>query len=98
MNTMGMRTRRLAVVAAVAVLLSALIAVPSTRASAQAFLDLFRVVHIAAIPVDVDRLKQLSSSGLDLPTLIGSQVEVLADPGPATVFTSPAEAAKAAAI
>jgi len=95
---MSTRVRRLLTAAAVIVVLAVIVTVPATRASAQAFLDLFRVVHVAAVPVDVDRLKQLSSSGLDISTLIGSQVEVLADPGPAQVYTSPSEAAKAAGI
>ena len=95
---MMMPARRFAIPATAVVLLLLAGAFPPARASAQAFLDLFRVVHIAAIPVDVDRLNQLSRNGLDIQTLIGSQVEVLADPGPARVFTSPAEAAKAAAL
>jgi len=48
--------------------------------------------------VNVDRLKQLSQRGLDIETLIGSQVEVLADPGPPQLVNSPAEAAAAAGI
>lgn len=90
--------KRLAAPAVVVLLLTVLVAFPSTRASAQAFLDLFRVVHIAAVPVDIERLKQLSQRGLDIPTMIGSQLEVMADPGPAQVFASPDEAARAAAI
>jgi hypothetical protein len=95
---MTTRFRRLTLAAAATVLLTVVWTVPTARASAQAFLDLFRVVNIAAVPVDVDRLNQLTRSGLDIPTLIGSQVEVLEEPGPALVYTSPAEAAKAAAI
>ena len=95
---MAIPMRRLAVPAIAGLLLIAIAAFPATRASAQAFLDLFRVVNVAAVPVNVDRLKQLSQRGLDIETLIGSQVEVLANPGPAQVFTSPAEAATAAGL
>ena len=95
---MSIRFRRLIAPAVVALLLLAVSTVPSARASAQAFLDLFRVVNVAAVPVNVERLKQLSQRGLDIPTLIGSQVEVLADPGPAQAFTSPADAAAAAGL
>jgi hypothetical protein len=95
---MAIPLRRLAVPAIAGLVLIAIAAIPSTRASAQAFLDLFRVVNVAAVPVNVDRLKQLSQRGLDIETLIGSQVEVLANPGPAQVFTSPNEAAAAAGL
>ena len=65
-------SRRLAAPAVVVLVLIAIAAFPSTRASAQAFLDLFRVVNIAAVPVNIDRLQQLSQQGLDIPTLLGS--------------------------
>jgi hypothetical protein len=95
---MAIPTRRLAVPGIVALALVAIASIPSTRASAQAFLDLFRVVNVAAVPVNVDRLKQLSERGLDIPAMIGSQVQVLADPGPAQVVASPADAAAAAGL
>jgi len=95
---MAIPMRRLAVPALAGLVLIAIVAFPSARASAQAFLDLFRVVNVAAVPVNVDRLKQLSQRGLDIETLIGSQVEVLADPGPPQLVNSPAEAAAAAGI
>ena len=95
---MSMPARRFVAPALVVLVLAGVMAVPAGRASAQAFLDLFRVAHVAAIPVNVDRLKQLSDRGLDIPTLIGSQVEVLADPGPVQVYTSPADAGKAAGL
>jgi hypothetical protein len=93
-----MMPRRLLVPVAAVALLAALLALPAGRASAQAFLDLFRIVNVAAVPVRADRLAQLSQSGIDIATLIGSHVEVLADPGPAQVFTTPDEAAHAAAL
>ena len=95
---MPIPSRRLAVPTVVVLVLIAIAAFPSTRASAQAFLDLFRVVNIAAVPVNIDRLHQLSQQGLDIPTLIGSHLEVIANPGPAQVVTSPEEAGRAAAL
>lgn len=89
---------RLAALAAGAVVVVALFAIPLVRASAQAFLNLFRVVNFTAVPVNVERLNQLSQKGLDIGTLIGQQSEVLVEPGPARVFQSPVDAAKAAGI
>jgi hypothetical protein len=95
---MKQRTRRLLLAAAGAAVMTGVLAIPATRASAQAFLDLFRVVNVAAVPVTADRINQLGRSGIDIPTLIGSNVEVLANPGPAQVFTTPADAGRAAAM
>jgi hypothetical protein len=72
--------------------------VPAVRAGARAFLDLFRVVNFAAIPVDGNHIQQLGNNlnKLDLPAVIGKQVEILKKPGPGqTVETQ--EAASAAA-
>jgi len=93
----GPRSRRFAMIAT-AVFVVALFALPSVRASAQAFLNLFRVVNFMAVPVNVDRIHQLSQSGLDIRNLIGQQVEVLADPGPRQAFATLVDAAKAAGI
>ena len=89
-----LRTGRWAV-AALLVFGLALLVFPAVRASAQAFLNLFRVVNFTAVPVNVDRLNQLAQNGLDLPRLIGQQVEVLEDPGPPRVFSTLDEAAAA---
>lgn len=84
-------------VAAAAVMLTALLfALPPVRASAQAFLDLFRVVNFTAVPVGDDRIKALHSEKLDLEHLIGDQVEAVATPGPPQPYQTP-EAAGAAA-
>jgi hypothetical protein len=50
------------------------------RAAAREFLDLFRVRRFAAVRVDTDRLESLRQSGLDLKSLVGGQVEVVAKP------------------
>ncbi|MGH2400609.1 MAG: hypothetical protein ACRDF6_12290 [bacterium] len=73
-----------------------LFTIPAVRASAQAFLDLFRVVNFVAVPVDPDRLARLRSEEIDLPRLIGEQVTVLTEPGAPVTVTSVA-AARAAA-
>jgi hypothetical protein len=67
---------------------------PAVRASAQAFLDLFRVVNFVAVPVRSDRLEQFKQ--LDLPHLIGDQVTVLKQAGP-PLAVSGVDAAGAAA-
>jgi hypothetical protein len=81
----------LAVVGAAA----ALLAVPSVRAAAASLLARFRLVHFVAVEVDEARVKQLRSSELDLPGLIGGNVQVLQDPGPPIAAGSPEEAGAA---
>jgi hypothetical protein len=50
---------------------------PSVRAAARSFLDLFRVKRFVAVPVDPERLARLQADGLDLRSLVANQVEVL---------------------
>jgi hypothetical protein len=67
-------------------------AFPSVRAGAAAFLDLFRVVNFAPVAIQPERMKELMSHGsLDLPHLLGDEVQVLKESGP------PQEAADATA-
>jgi hypothetical protein len=94
----GPRTLRYAMIAAGVAIVVLLFVLPSIRASAQAFLNLFRVVNFAAVPVNVERINELTKSGLDIPGLIGQQVEIVADPGPGRAFVTPDDAAKAAGI
>jgi hypothetical protein len=84
----GRGKQRRWIMAAAFVLALALFALPSVRASAQSFLNLFRVVNFAAVPVNVERLNQLAQNGMDLPSLIGQQVEVLENPGPPRIFST----------
>jgi len=81
------------------VVITALFTVPAVRASARAFLSLFRVVNFVAVPVDRSRVEAvdslLESKNLDLEKLIGEQVTILSDPGPATTVTSVAAASSA---
>jgi hypothetical protein len=86
---------RVAAVAAAMLSAAGLLALPAVRASAQAFLDLFRVVNFTAVPVDISRVNELGKKGLDIPTLVGEQLEVLEDPGPPRIVGSPAEASAA---
>ncbi len=53
-----------------------LFALPSVRAGAETFLDLFRVVNFVAVPVPTARFTALQR-GLDLPRLLGEQVHVV---------------------
>jgi hypothetical protein len=73
-------------------------ALPSVRAGATAFLDLFRVVNFAPVAIQPQRLKTLldEHKELDLPHLMGEQVQMLKDAGPPQDVAS-AEAAGAAA-
>ncbi|MGE5246298.1 MAG: hypothetical protein ACM3SQ_18885 [Betaproteobacteria bacterium] len=91
------RRRALAGLAAAGAL-TALAAWPSARASAQAFLDLFRVVNFTAVPVDLTRLDRLSDAGLDLRDVIGRQVEMVTNPGTPQVFLTPEDASTAAGL
>jgi len=61
---------------------AALLAMPSVRAAAESLLARFRMVHFVAVEVDESRVAQLRSSDIDLPRLIGENVQVLQEPGP----------------
>jgi hypothetical protein len=72
-------------VAAAAVMMASLLAIPDVRASAAAFLAHFRVVNFVAVPVDGNRFGALGTSQLDVERLIGDQVVVLEDSVPTDV-------------
>lgn len=78
------------------VLIAVSFSFPAVRASAQAFLDLFRVRNFAAVTVDAARIKQLEDGKLDLKALLGQHVQTLQEPGPAVLFPT-AQAASASA-
>ena len=67
---------------------------PAVRASAQAFLDLFRVANFVAVPVRSERIAQLTQ--LDLPHMIGDRITILRQSGP-PLAVSGVDAASAAA-
>ncbi len=91
-------TWRIGGAAAAAMLLGLLFTFPTVRASAQAFLDLFRVINFTAVPVEPARISRLSGDDLGLRYLIGEQVEMLRDPGKARRFATPELAGAAAGI
>ena len=90
--------RRPLLVAAIVAICGALLAVPAVRASASRFLSLFRVINFVGVQVAPGRLDQLKAEQLEIGKLIGEQVEVLADPGPAAPVASLDEAASLAAM
>ena len=76
------RPLRLALVAACAVIaIGAAFMLPAVRASAQAFLDLFRVRNFTAVTVSETRLKQLRDGKVDLQSVLGGPVEKVKDGG-----------------
>src|SRR3984957_16505252 len=77
------RRRVLQALACAASLLLAvgLVTLPSVRAGAETFLDLFRVVNFVAVPVPTQRVATLQR-GLDLPRMLGEQVHVVQAAGP----------------
>jgi hypothetical protein len=88
-----------AAMAASVALVSVAFTFPAVRAGAQAFLDLFRVASVRAVAFDPERLselEQLDLSGLDLPAIVGENVEVLAESGSPTSYATLEDAAAAA--
>jgi hypothetical protein len=71
------RVGKFVALAACCAMVFAVFTVPSVRAAAQAFLDLFRVVHLVGVPVGQQALQRLQNAELDLPHLLGNQVEIL---------------------
>jgi hypothetical protein len=78
---------RVAAGAAALVLAIGAFTFPAVRAGARAFLDLFRVVNFAPVSVQPERLHALlEQRQLDLPRMVGEQIEVLKESGaPQTV-------------
>ena len=92
--------RRAPVIAATAALAaSAAIAVfPSVRASAEAFLDLFRVRNFVAIQFDSSRLEKLRSLDQGGSLMVLDHADSMKNAGPPQMFTSVDEAGRAAGI
>jgi hypothetical protein len=74
-----------------------LVALPSVRAGAETFLDLFRVVNFVAVPVPTARFATLQR-GLDLPRMLGEQVQIVQAAGPPQSVATAAQAAVLAGI
>jgi len=88
--------RWLAIAASIAVV-GFVFTLPVVQAGAQAFLDLFRVVQFTGVQFDAERLRNLETSGLDLPAMFGN-VEPLTTPQPPVSYATPVEAGNAAGI
>jgi hypothetical protein len=71
---------------------------PSVRAAAREFLDLFRVRRFAAVPVDPDRIARLQQGGVDLKALVSEQVEVTEPAGQPETADSPEAAGELAGM
>ena len=95
-NTLGLRSTRWVGLAASIAVLSIAFTFPAVRAGAQAFLDLFRVVNVAGISFDAERLSEIDFGGLDLRQMLGEQIEVLSEPNTPTTFETLADAGTAA--
>jgi len=80
LNLFG-RWASLTVVVAGAVLVAALFVFPPAQAWAQDFLNLFRVKRFTAVSVDPARLQQLSASKVDIQAMVGTDMQVVQDPG-----------------
>ncbi|MDZ4805310.1 MAG: hypothetical protein SGI90_10655 [Candidatus Eisenbacteria bacterium] len=74
----------------------ALVLSPALRASANAFLDLFRVRTFAVVSIDPARLERLQNGSIDLEGLLAGHTETLQEPGPPRTFTDVASAGSAA--
>jgi hypothetical protein len=89
-------TRYLAYAATLLVVFGAF-TLPSVRAGARAFLDLFRVVNFAPVAVRPEQIRKFNPGGkVDLPRLLGEQVVVLKEPTPPQQVATPQEAGAAA--
>jgi hypothetical protein len=88
--------RTVAASAAAVILLGGVLSVPAVRASAASFLALFRVSNFVAVEVDSSRLDTLKAQQLDIKSLVGENVQVVQDPGPAMAVVSIEQAAAAA--
>jgi hypothetical protein len=88
---------KLAALAAGCAVVIAVFTVPAVRAAAQAFLDIFRVVHFAAVPMTSRAAQRLGNTRLDLPHLLGDELQVQKDTPP-TAYSTPQEAGAAVGI
>ncbi len=95
---LGQRASKWATLAASIALVSLAFTFPSVRAGAQAFLDLFRVVNLAGVSFDAERFGEVEFGALDLPRMLGEQVEVLTEPQTTLSFDSPDDAGAAAGL
>lgn len=76
----------------------AMVSIPSVRAAAQNFLDLFRVRKFAAVPLDPDRIARLQAGKIDIEALLADSLEVTKAPGEPVEVDSAERAAEMAGI
>ena len=69
---------------------------PPAQATAQGFLDLFRVRRFSALAVDPARLEQIKNTNIDFEGMIGSSVEKVKTPDSPAVVADVAAATKSA--
>jgi len=69
--------RRYLPLAASLALVSLAFAFPGVRASAQAFLDLFRISSVVGVAVDTGPLRNVIQNGLNLESMLGGSIEEL---------------------
>jgi hypothetical protein len=77
-------------------LLVLVLAYPPAQATAQGFLDLFRVRRFSAIAIDPARLDQIKATNIDFESLLSKNVNKVKDPGQPTTVADAAAASKAA--
>jgi hypothetical protein len=94
--TAAARWRPLAAAAAALIVVASSFALPSVRASAQSFLDIFRVRTFTPVAVDPERFKVLESESLNLERLMSKNIEMVKDSGPPRFAGGTDEAARLA--
>jgi hypothetical protein len=86
-RSLALRLRRWVPAAASLAIVSVVFTLPSVRAGAQAFLDLFRVANVVGVSFNASQLRNLADGELDLTALIGGPVE------PSTASSAPVSVA-----
>lgn len=84
----GWPLRRLGAAAATVIVVVALSSLPTVRAYAQSFLAMFRVVNFVAVPVASRSASALTGEQLDLPHLLGNQIQMIQQPGAPVAMSS----------
>lgn len=92
------RIARFAALAASLAIVTFAFTFPQVQAAARSFLGMFRVVNFAAVPISMERLQALRDRPLDLPHMLGDQVEVLKAPGQSVFYPTPEAAAAASGL
>jgi hypothetical protein len=86
--------RRAAIAAAVVLVVAGLFTVPAVRVSAESFLAMFRVANFVGVRIET-RTVNTAAEAVDLPRLLGEQVQVVQEPGRPVNVGSVADASAA---